>query len=280
MDAATSTRSACSSSARAPSILHKRPERRAHRAGGRARRGGPGRRRRSDPARLRGAQRSLPGSAATRTCWKPASASPRACDFDPRARARRAGAPSTSTAASSSRKGRSTRSTRPADAQEVVASLDSRMRLSRSHRHATADRLGLLDDEEAQRSRGSARRHPRAPRARRAALPRRLTPMARSRSRRHRPSRRSLCNDGVHDRPGGHDERRLEAEEAGQESSPEVTEGEAAGQARRGEEGFRLELGPRPRRERSARRRRRRISRQRCSPAASKSRGVPIRGRT
>src|SRR6185437_16956120 len=43
-------------------------------------------------------------------------------------------------------------------------------------------------------------------------------------------------------RPGGHDERRIEAEEARQEGATEVPEGKASGQARRRQEGSRLDL--------------------------------------
>ena len=79
--------------------------------------------------------------------------------------------------------------------------------------------------------RGGARGRSGAARARRPTVPRRLT-----------ARRRRLYEERSHDRPGGHDERRLEAQEAGEESSPEVAEGEAPGQARRVEEGLRRDL--------------------------------------
>ena len=99
-----------------------------------------------------------------------------------------------------------------ADAQEVIASLDSRLRLGEVV-DTTADRLGFDDEEDRSIARGSARSHPRAARARRAALPRRLTAADRATA----AGERKLTR-GNH-RPGGHDERRIEAEEARQEGA-------------------------------------------------------------
>ena len=143
-----------------------------------------------------------------------------------------------------------------ADAQEFVASLDSRMRLGEVIA-ATADRLGLST----RKRRRSARKRSTS-RASCSSSARCASAATDAAGRARRASRRSLYNNGITiDREvtmkGASKPKKL-----GKKVRPEVTEGEAAGQARRGEEGFRLELAPRPRRERGPRRRRRRKSHQ------------------
>ena len=170
----TSTRSAYNSSARAPSSCTNRMQAHPDDPDRRARRGGSGRRRRSDPACVRGARDARHNRQRQRLCSKRVSESPRACDSV------RELEPCGGRAVDVEGSVELTEGTKhavdaTADAQEVVASIDSRMRLGEVIA-ATADRLGLSTTRKHDTQRGSARRHAGAARARRAALPRRLSP--------------------------------------------------------------------------------------------------------